>query len=197
MRKLALFVLPVLTVSAALVACGSDVETLYGPPGGLRNAELPPPPSSTATTPPAGDSGTPPVADSGTSTSDGGEAGASNDGAAAANCTVSFSTQIYPKMQPAGTWQCSAGTCHGGTTMPVMDGTSATNTYTALAAYMINALPYVNPASTALTGSSFDCNLRGTCGSAQMPQTTNGATQASAADLTTLDTWIMCGAPNN
>ena len=35
------------------------------------------------------------------------------------------------------------------------------------------------------------------CGSAQMPLTTNGATLASAAALTTVDTWIMCGAPNN
>jgi hypothetical protein len=81
--------------------------------------------------------------------------------------------------------------------MPVMDGSSATNTYTALTTYVINALPYFNPNSTALTGSSFDCNLRGTCGAAQMPLTTNGATHASTAALTTVDTWIMCGAPNN
>jgi hypothetical protein len=179
--------------AAALIACGSDTETLYGPPGGLRNAELPTP-TSTATTP-VGDSGAPTNDGEAGAESDG-EAGAGTDGAMAA-CTVSFSSDIFPKMQPAGTWQCSAGTCHGGTTNPVMDGTSATNTYTALTAYMINTLPYFNPASTALTGSSFDCNLRGTCGSAQMPETTNGATHASSADLTTVDTWIMCGAPNN
>jgi hypothetical protein len=195
MRKLAWLVLPVLSISAALVACGSDVDTLYGPPGGLRNAELPTP-TSTATTPTGDDSGAP-ATDGAVAGTDGGEGGAANDGAVATNCTVSFSTDIYPKMQPAGTWQCSAGTCHGGTTMPMMDGASATNTYTALTAYMINALPYFNPASTALTGSSFDCNLRGTCGAAQMPLTTNGATQASAAGLTLVDTWIMCGAPDN
>jgi hypothetical protein len=193
MRTLAWLVLPVLTISAALVACGSEVDTLYGPPGGLRNAELPTP-TATATAP-AGD-GAAPVTDGGATMGDG-EAGAANDGAIAANCAVSFSTEIYPKMQPAGTWQCSAGTCHGGTTVPIMDGTSATNTYAALTAYVNNALPYFNPASTALTGSAFDCNLRGTCGSAQMPLTTNGATQASPTDLTTVDTWIMCGAPNN
>jgi hypothetical protein len=196
MRTFVWLVVPALSISAALVACGSDVETSYGPPGGLRNAMLPTP-TSTATTPVGGmDSGTTPTTDGAVATTDG-EAGGGDDGAAAANCTVSFANDIFPKMQPAGTWQCSSGTCHGGTTNPVMDSTTAANTYTTLTTYIINALPYFNPSSTALTGSSFDCNLRGTCGAAQMPETTNGATPASAADLMTVDTWIMCGAPNN
>lgn len=171
---------------AVFSACGGEADTVYGPPGGLRNAHLPDPTgTSTGTTPPA-DGGAPP--------SDGGTAGDTGTTA----CTVSFKTTIYPRMT-TGSWKCANAQCHGGNTPPAISATDATAAYNSLKAYVINGKAYINPASTDPAQSSFECNLKGTCGAAAMPIPGGGggATAATAAEIADVDTWLKCGSPNN
>ena len=181
----------VLAGAGVFAACGGETDTQYGPPGGLRGAKLPDPTGTTTGTTPPADGGKPPT-----------DAGMGGD-VVTMNCAVSFKTQIYPSMQPAGTWKCSAGLCHGGTTPPTISATDATAAYTSLKAYTISAgmgpKPYFNPTSTDPSQSTFECNLKGACGAGQMPIPGGGggAVAATAAELANVDTWVKCGAPNN
>ena len=174
--------IPVASIGAAAVAaCGGDIDTKYGPPGGLRNASFPS----------GSDTGTAP-----TSTGSGGDGGVTPQ-----SCTVKFSTEIYPSMQPGGAWKCSNSTCHGtvGGTPPFIDPASADATYASLKVYPINGKPYFNTASTDPAQSTFECNVKGTCGLGTMPiiNATVGATAVSAGDITKIDTWLKCGSPKN
>ena len=172
---------------AVFAACGGETDTNYGPPGGLRNAQLPSP------------TGT------GTGTGTGGkDSGAPNDSGMGGdvttmNCTVSWKTQIYPKMQGAGTWKCSDTACHGGNTPPAISATDATAAYNSLKGYVINGKPYFAVGNTDPAASSFECNLKGTCGAAAMPIPGGGggATAATGAEIADVDTWLKCGSPNN
>ncbi len=187
-RFFGLTIVPMVLAGAGVfAACGGEVDTQYGPPGGLRGAHLPDPTGTgTGTTPPA-DGGAPP--------SDGGMGG----DVVAMNCMVSFKTQVFPMMQTAGTWKCSSSTCHGGATPPAISPTDATAAYNSLKAYIINGKAYFNSASMDPLQSTFECNLKGTCGAGQMPIPGGavGAVAATTAELTTVDTWVKCGAPNN
>jgi len=115
-------------------------------------------------------------------------------------CAVSFTTQIYPKMQAGGTWNCAGIVgCHGGSAIaPVLNGTTAQSFYDAMAnmsfTYVTPAVPYVNPCSTSPTSSALACSVAstGTCGNL-MPL----GTAMPAADQTTIATWVACGAPFN
>jgi hypothetical protein len=177
---------------AGVIACSADDATRYGPPGGLRGSQLPSPTgTATGTTPPQSDGGgNPPPSDGG---------GGGGGDAVAQSCTVSFKTDIYPKMMPDGTWKCSNAQCHGGGTAPAIDGASASSAYAQLAKYTINGTPYFNAGNADPTKSTFECNVKGTCGAAQMPIPGGavGATAVSGGDATTIDTWLKCGAPNN
>jgi hypothetical protein len=79
--------------------------------------------------------------------------------------------------------------------------TDPTATYETLAGYTLPPpgpqLPYLLPNATDPTKSAIECNLSGTSCDAQMPLVQNGATALSTADVTMLDTWVKCGAPNN
>jgi hypothetical protein len=174
---------------AAFGACGGETDTIYGPPGGLRNAVLPSPTGTTTGT------GTTPTPDSGTPMTDGSTGG--DVGTMA--CTVSFKTQIYPKMQDAGPWKCSDAQCHGGAQPPAISATDATAAYNSLVAYVTNGKPYIKTGSTVVADSNFDCNIRGTClaGAMPVPGGAVGAIAATTAEYTLVETWIACGSPNN
>lgn len=166
---------------AAVAACTGEVEDpRYGPPSGLRNVNLPTPQTSgTGTTPkPTGDAG-----------------GTGEGGVNPQNCTVKFSTDIYPKMQPGGTWKCADQTCHGGATPPAIDANNAANAYTQLTKDTSTGKPYIKAGSTNPGDSGFACSLLGQCGP-QMP-IPGSVGQKDTDGETKLNTWLQCGAPNN
>jgi hypothetical protein len=178
-----------------IAACGSDEEWHYGPPGGLKGSTFPTATTTSTTTttttgtnpPPGMDAGTPPAGDGGAPAGDSG---------GPPPVAAKFAADIYPMMQPAGTWACSKTGCHNaGGTPPVIDATTATNAYNTLVAYhlLTNNQQYIIPGNTTPSAHGFDCNLKGTCGSGQMPL---GA-PATAADIAKLETWLASGAPNN
>jgi hypothetical protein len=181
------------TVGVPLVAaCGSEIDTHYGPPAGLRGSEFPSATATTTTTTtattttPEPDAGTPPPP------TDGGVVTPVDGGTTQ---TISFANDIFPMMQPTGTWKCSQAGCHQNASAPSMDPNVASNTYNTLVAYKLltNNQQYIVPGVNDPTKSGFDCNLKGTCGTAQMPS----GTPAAAADIAKVDAWLSQGAPNN
>ena len=177
----------------AQLACGSEDETRYGGPSGLSGRKVPPiPGESSATANPAGTAG---LCDStGQSTNEGG------------TCDVSWTNDIYPKMLPTGVWQCANTACHGptgssgvGPNEPTIDGTDPAKAYASLVVYKIdNTNPYINGCSMDPTASDMPATLKGDK-SSQMPTQGTGVSpaNATAADITTLETWLACGAPLN
>ncbi len=115
----------------------------------------------------------------------------------AAACTVSFKTDLMPKLIQ----EC--GACHTATgTAPRMDNTSPQATYDNFLLQgrtkPINGKPYINPCSTDKSASTIVCNIAATnpCGNA-MPQLTPGVLSKAPTLPTLLDTWLACGSPNN
>jgi hypothetical protein len=190
-------------MSACLTYVPPD-EPNYGPPSGLqgRQSELPSASSSGASGSSSGaatgsSSGTGAGSSSGTGTSSGTQYLCEQQGGElvdAGTCSVSFTTDLYPKMEASGAWTCASASCHA-TVAPVLSG-SAQDYYTTLANYeaTTSAPPYVNPCSTNPADSQFACNVAttGTCGS-QMPL---GAPLATAGQQS-VATWVACGAPFN
>jgi hypothetical protein len=184
---------------ASSTACGNydppDVAK-YGPPNGLNQKVANAPPAAT-------DSGTPPAS--------GGDSGpaagptyacvvAGGTLVPATTCSVSWSKDLFPKMQSGGAWNCAGSSCHASaSTPPVLTG-DAHAFYTTLANYTGTVTsgaqagqPYFNPCSTDPTKSTFVCNLQptGFCGMLGMPLGTPVANPAPIA------TWVGCGAPEN
>ena len=176
------------SVFGVVVACGETDYTKgvydkkYATPDSLRNANAPDPYNPAL---------------------DGGEAGTTGaalcdgkgpiDGGA---CTVSFKTDILPKLVT------DCGACHtatGGIT-PQIDNASAEKTYANFIKQgqtkPIDNKPYINPCSTDKATSTILCNMSatGTCGQG-MPQGKIG--QLSTDLAAKLDTWLTCGSPNN
>ena len=77
----------------------------------------------------------------------------------------------------------------------ILDGNAA-GTYNTLKGYTtINAKPYIAPGDTNIADSTMDCDLvTATCGANKMPLAPGAL---SATQLTTIDTWVKCGAPQN
>lgn len=178
-RVLAFGVVVAASVGAVLVACDLEVDTKYGPHSGLQKSNLPTAPPSDAAI----------GADGGLACGKPVDAGP---------CTVSYATDIWPKMQ--GTWHCSDAKCHGGTSVAPNNLDSADDAYNALLNYMISGKPYFNPCSTDPDASSFVCNVSNpACGLAQMPfpDNTLGSGPMSGSDLSAVTTWVQCGAPKN
>jgi hypothetical protein len=78
----------------------------------------------------------------------------------------------------------------------MIDGNAAT-TYTNLKAYTINGKGVIVPGDANPSDSALECDLgiqQPVCGLGQMPQPPG---TLNAAQRTTIDTWIKCGAPNN
>jgi hypothetical protein len=176
-RVLVLGAIVAASVGAVLVACDLEVDTKYGPHSGLSKNNLPTAPPSEAG-----------IGDGGLGCGKPVDAG---------TCTVSYTADIYPKMQ--GTWHCTDAKCHGGTSYsPQLD--SADNAYANMLNYKIGSRPYINPCSIDPDASAFVCNISNpNCGSAQMPfpDNTLGSGPMSGSDLTQVTTWVQCGAPKN
>jgi hypothetical protein len=182
---------------AGLLAGCSDSGVSYGPPGGLSGKSLPQPTQSSpgpAASPEGGS-----VADAGSRSRDAG----STDGAAAIDsgaCPVSWSTQLFPNMTATGRWKCGDSTCHGGFQSPKVTADPRT-TYAAFAAFTMTppapAIPFVLSGGIDPGQSGIECNLGSTACGAQMPLTQAGAQPLTKADVTMLDTWVKCGAPEN
>jgi hypothetical protein len=203
-----------ISFATALSACGNyappDVAN-YGPPNSLGQ-KVPGTPQSedsgSSAAPPSGGSGG--GADSGVAPADGGAPAAAAVACvtaggtlvAPATCSVSWKTDIYPKMQSGGAWNCASASCHGpgSVTQPVLSGTTEASFYNVLANYTGTVLSgtgagqtYFNPCSTDPTKSEFVCNTQssGACGAAAMPL------GAPIASTTAIATWVACGAPEN
>jgi hypothetical protein len=157
----------------AAAACSLPPETTFGNPNTLARANLP------------GEGGTEALvcgADAGTF--DGG--------------CPSFATDVYPYFAPNGAWHCSDKGCHGGTTAPAIDDTSATTCLASLKKITVTGIPYI----AATDGGARDggggatagilCNLQGNCGS-KMPKPPGK--DPTEADLCLLQAWLACGAP--
>jgi hypothetical protein len=194
--------LGMMVVGGALpVACGGETDTAYGPPDGLVGRTAPTATATATTTttttttgtgttpPPAGDSGSPPPTDAGgTPTPDAGGTGA---------CAVSWANDVFPMLESTGSGSCAGAACHAnGAQQPtILDGNAA-GTYNSLKGYtLLNAVGYITPGNTDPAGSSIDCNLvTNSCGAGVMPLQPG---TLSAAQKTTIDTWVKCGAPQN
>ncbi len=118
----------------------------------------------------------------------------------ASPCAVSWSTQIFVSMTATGKWKCGDSSCHGGFQSPKVT-TDPRATYAAFAAFTMTppapAIPFVLAGSTTPGQSGIECNLSSAACGAEMPLTQTGAHALTASDVTTLDTWVRCGAPNN
>jgi hypothetical protein len=171
---------------ASIAACLPEQErTNYGPPESLGTRQFP--------TPQGGGDATDAGGGPSTSTLCGGK------GPVATTCDgASWKKDIFGAMLSAtGTMKCGSSTgCHaaGGNT-PTISGTDSDAAYASLAGYKLSNKPYIdvcntnNPDTSAIHG-----NLSGAIPT-QMPLSP-GVT-ATADQLTTIDTWLKCGAPNN
>ena len=194
--------LGLMVVAGALpAACGGETDTAYGPPDGIVGRQAPQPTAtatSTGTTPTGDAGGTMPTGDSGgTVTVDSGGGTPTPEGGTTGACAVSWATQVFPMLESTGSGTCGSAACHanGGQQPTILDG-NATGTYNALKAYtLLNGVGYITPGNTDPTKSSMECNLvQATCGALAMPEAPG---TLSAAQKTTIDTWIKCGAPLN
>jgi hypothetical protein len=104
---------------------------------------------------------------------------------------------VFPILESTGPGACGNAACHGGTNPPTVTDNNAAATYAALSKYNINGKPVVATGVVDPAGSSLECDLgivTPVCGIAQMPEAPG---VLSAANKTTIDTWVKCGAPNN
>jgi hypothetical protein len=175
--------------------CSDSMTVNFGPPEGLKGAQLEPPtPVDGGIPPPVTDSGPPPPPPGDSGGGGGGDGG----------CAVSWSSTIYAFMSTKYTCTSNSG-CHGPGSViqnaPVMTN-DAIGTYNVLKAYTLVGAdgqphPYILPGSNDPTKSSIECNLTPTgtkCGAIPMP---SGQIMA-AADFQAIDTWVrVCGAPMN
>ena len=202
MRLHSLLLVMMVAAGALPAACGGETDTRYGPPDGLVGRQAPQPTATTTTTttstgttppPPAdgGEAGTVPGNDSGSSGSSGG--GDTGTG----SCAVSWTNDVFPMLESTGSGACGGATCHANGAQPptILDGNAA-GTYNSLKGYtIINGKPYIAPGDTNIADSTMDCDLvTGTCGANKMPLAPG---VLSTAQLTTIDTWVKCGAPQN
>ncbi|MBK8253859.1 MAG: hypothetical protein IPK82_14495 [Polyangiaceae bacterium] len=119
------------------------------------------------------------------------------------NCDVKFKTQIFPWLDTVA--KCADSGCHadGKGNLLLVAGDSDSY-YDALTAYELDNAPDVGPyvVPCAPDASKMLCNLKvsdgdnphGSCGATMPILAKNGPT---LADLSALEDWIACGAPNN
>ena len=186
---------PILAASALLSAafvgaCDTDYtlgkeDPRYGEPNALEGKQVP---------------GTRGVV--GVSDGDGGGACTPDKYLPGTDCTVKFSTDIFPNMAATAAWQCASEMgCHGGknpASQPVITTDSKTTWENFRQFANIDSTrPYINPCSTDPATSTFLCNViqgTGSCGK-PMPLTPGAPVDVQAR--ATIETWIKCGAPNN
>jgi len=215
MRIPVIFLGVALVGSAVVAACGGEVDTPFGPPNGIvgRSAPQPGNPGGSSGSGSGSSSGSSSGSGSGSGSSSGGSGSGSGSGGDAGsgsgggdagdggqmtqNCTVSWKTQVFPLFMSTGPGQCASAACHGGTNPPTIADNDPATSLQNLQKYTINGKQYVATGSTDPAGSSIECNLgmvTPVCGLAQMPEAPGAL---DAAQRTTIDTWVKCGAPNN
>lgn len=183
-----------LVACTAASACTVE-QTKYGNPGALANRKTPTPSDT-------GDGGLVVPDDGGSIATLCNGAGPLDGGA----CAKSWSKDIYtPLIQ--GAWKCTDAICHQekasgqAAYQPAISATDPSRAWTQLVQFQITSKRYVDPCSKDPSVSSITCNLGNpACGLAQMPYTglgLAGVTQATQDQLTTVATWLACGAPNN
>jgi hypothetical protein len=133
--------------------------------------------------------------DGGTS-SGGGEGGGActKPGPPAAGCP-SFATLWTKYFSPGAEWGCGKAGCHnlgGNSPQPLIEQQA---TYTALAAYVIKGVPYVNPKCTEPEQSSIICNITGKPSQCSLQGSMPQSITPSAASLADLQKWVSCGSP--
>lgn len=182
-----------LLLAAVAPACGSIDETKFGAPTGLASKPLPDPLYAGAVTP-AGDAGVTP-----TSTLCNGGPTVSDP-----NCVQKWS-DIYAKyVKATGTWKCADAQCHqpagsGNPPFPPsISNDDPKKAWESLVAHKLANKRYIDPCTKTPENSAMNCNLVGTC-TPQMPQTGTGVSvgAATTAELTEVNLWLACGAPNN
>jgi len=110
-------------------------------------------------------------------------------------CAVTFSKDVLGAFGTAG---CANPNCHGGVVPrnePRIEPSDAPAMWQEFQAFTIsNGKPYINPCSTDDKQSMMACNLYASsaCG-VHMPTTG----QLTPDVITTIETWLKCGAPNN
>jgi hypothetical protein len=115
-------------------------------------------------------------------------------------CTVSLKNDIIPVIFKV----CSTPSCHGGTTPPSkprIDPAAANEMWDLWQKHTVKPgptdppKPYIDPCSKNPADSTIACNVNAAnkCGTL-MPV---GATGLPTADITKIEDWLKCGAPNN
>lgn len=101
----------------------------------------------------------------------------------------SFTQDVLPGLDGAG---CTAFLCHGSVFAQAIriDTSDPAGTYAQLTSFVLGSKPYVKPGATDPKASAMHCHLSGLCGD-QMPP--NGT--VPPALVTTVDSWLACGAP--
>lgn len=179
------------SATIALVACTTDYQKnlddpLFGNPNALANETQPGPTGS------GGSSGSSATATPSCVTSGGKlvEAG---------TCAVSFKTDILGAFKAA---NCqTAGSCHGGTTppnQPRIDPTDPAGMYSEFTTFKLSTgKVYVNPCSTDDTQSAMAANVDTTAAATDRGTLMPPGLGLTAAQVTSIRTWLKCGAPNN
>jgi hypothetical protein len=105
----------------------------------------------------------------------------------------SFAADIYPSFGPGGAYRCGDNACHGGTTQPDIDTSSAAACLAALQKATVTNKPYVvSDGGKDPNASAIMCNLQGSCGS-KMPQPPGK--DPTDSELCVIQAWLACGAP--
>lgn len=113
-------------------------------------------------------------------------------------CAVTFKTDVLGAFGTAG---CSDPNCHGGVTPrnePRIEPNDPGAMWQEFQSFTLSTgKPYINPCSVDDKESTMGCNLyavgqAGACG-VHMPSTG----QIDPAVITTIETWLKCGSPNN
>jgi hypothetical protein len=107
----------------------------------------------------------------------------------------SFETDIYPLFAPTGPWHCGDANCHGGTTKPDIDTSTAEKTLASLQAATVAAVPdkpyVVSDGGKDPNASAIMCNLQGACGT-KMPEPPGK--DPTDDQLCLVQAWLACGA---
>lgn len=112
------------------------------------------------------------------------------------NCSVSWSTDIFPNMEASGAWQCASSSCHGGgATLPAINDGDPMGAFASLATFAGISPAYIVPCNTDTSACSILCNLTPKGCGITMPIGTG--TPPTSAQLAAIQTWIGCGSPPN
>lgn len=105
---------------------------------------------------------------------------------------------MFPALQTDG--QCGSSTaCHAsGGNLPVFLNGNATGTYNSFSQYtQLENKPYIKMGDTNPADSTIDCSLDTQTCQTLTPMPTSPPANWTATDKQLIQTWVLCGAPNN